>query len=780
MNHQPSLVIRPGFLQPPAMPTPPVAVRLTSTPVARARPACLWLVLSVLSAAPLGAAARTVDAWIARTPGPPAWEAALRSGALAPLDTDALPPRPELPDPLRRADGSEVADPVAWAAQRDDLRKLLQHYVVGTFPPAPRTTRSVESSTERDGAGSRSTFVLEFSPRFDARLRVEVLTPPGTGPFPVLLLPATHRDWAVLAVSRGYLACVYAAGDGDDDTRTFAGLHPASDWTLLARRAWATARCIDYLMTRKDVDPARITAAGAGRQAAVALVAAAFDPRIAVVIAADPGPGGVAPFRLTTEADGGRGIEGVTRTEPDWLHRRLRFFAGQEARLPVDQHHLLACIAPRPVLVSLAGRQAADPVWAVEASLAAARPVYALHRQETALQLALRTGGPGWTRTEIQDVFDWLDGQLGRGTRMPDTPASAPTYAAWQRLSRERIDPARFPLPTVTAVLGSDARRPLRTRADWLEQRKTVLSRVGWVLGDLPPFPEARATAPVEAARAPAAATALGERATLSFGNGVTGDLVRPLGATAAQPVPAVIWLPPGPRPEGPWGAGDDAGPPATWLEGGFAVVSFDSVGSGGRSREADRYYQRHPHGSLLGQALQDLRAAVTVLQQQKAIDGRRIYLLGSGTGGFIALHAAALDERIAGVVCVNGLTPLRVDTTDRALGGIARWSLRYPWLPRLGAFVGAEPRIPYDLDEVLALIAPRPVTVVRSRHDLGTSGDDVRAAVQRAAPVFALYGPTTALRLFEVDDYHRFSPAVAREAYRALKTLEASAKPSP
>ena len=770
------------------MPPLPAVVRPTSTPSARARSACFCLVLSLLPAATLGAAGRTVDAWLARTPGPPSWEAALRSGALLPLDTDALLLRPALPDPLHRPDGGEVTDPVAWAAQREDLRKLLQHYVTGTFPPAPRTTRSVESTTERDGAGTRSTFVLEFSPRFDARLHVEVLTPPGTGPFPVLLTPATHRDWAVLAVSRGYLACVYAAGDGDDDTVSFSGLHPASDWTLLARRVWAAERCIDYLLTRKDVDPSRIAAAGAGRQAAAALVAAAFDPRIAVIAAADPGYGGAVPFRLTTEADGAPGIEGVTRTAPDWLHRRLRFFAGQEARLPVDQHHLLACIAPRPVLISLACRDAGDPAWAVEASLDAARAVYALHRRESALQSVVRAGGPVLTRAEIQEVLDWLDGALGRGSPVPSTPPSAPTYAAWKRFGREHIDPVRFPLPAITAVLGPDARRPLRTRADWLDQRNAVRSRVGWVLGDLPPFPEATAATSIapsrdpapNAARTAASSSSTGDRMALPFGNGVTGDLIRPHGATAAQPVPAVIWLPPGPRPEGPWGAESDATPPATWLDGGFAVLSFDQVGSGGRSHEADRYYQRHPHGSLLGQTLQDLHAAVTVLQQQKSIDGRRIYLLGSGSGGFIALHAAALDERIAGVVCVNGLTPLRADTADRALGGVARWSLRYPWLPRLGAFVGEEQRVPYDLDEVLALIAPRPVTVVRSLHDIGTSGDDVRATVQRAAPVFALFGPKTALRLFEVDDYHRFSPAVAREAYRALKTLEASAKPSP
>ncbi|MFO1452394.1 MAG: dienelactone hydrolase family protein [Opitutaceae bacterium] len=755
---------------PPSRTTP--RSRFALRVLARSLPVLGPLMIGLTAA--VQAAPVPAEVWSARLPGSPSWDAALKSGALEPIDVEALLPSFALPDPLRRPDGTDVRDPITWAQQRQDLLKLLQHYVIGTLPPPPRTARAVEPSTERDGGVVRTTLVLEFSPRFDARLSIELLAPPGTGPFPVLLVPASHRDWAVIAVSRGYLACVFRAGDAFDDTPTFAGLHPGSDWTLLARRAWAAGRCIDYLETRSEVDRSRFALAGAGRQAAQALVAAAFDERIAAVIAAGSGLGGAVPFRLATESDGAAGIEGTTRGAPDWLHPRLRFFSGQEQRLPVDQHYLLACIAPRAVLLSSARCDPRDPLWAVEQSWRSARSVYGLHQREDALQLDTRGDDPEVHRADVDRFLDWLDGRFGRGAPTPAVEPSFPTYADWQRLSRERLDPARFPAPAITAVLGPDARRPLRSRADWLEQRNAVRGRVSWVLGEIAAYPESRpvvltSALPLRVPTPPPDS----ELIRLAFGSGVVGELHRPVGATPAQPVPAVIWLPPSPLPAGPWGAESRAPALESWLSGGFAVLTFDPIGSGPRSDEMNRFYHRHPHGSLFGQWLQDTRDAVTALLQQKSIDSQRIHLVGYGIGGLVALHAAALDERVAGVVCVNGLTPLRSDTPDKALGGVARWSLRFPWLPRLGAFVGNEDRIPYDLDEVLALIAPRPVTVVRSSRDSTTSTADVRSIVQRAGSVYGLYGRAAALRLLEVDDYHRFSPAVARETYRALKTLE-------
>ena len=46
--------------------------------------------------------------------------------------------------------------------------------------------------------------------------------------------------------------------------------------------------------------------------------------------------------------------------------------------------------------------------------------------------------------------------------------------------------------------------------------------------------------------------------------------------------------------------------------------------------------------------------------QEYTLADGRRVYLLGYSLGGMVALHAAALDQRVSGVACFSGFTPWR------------------------------------------------------------------------------------------------------------------------
>jgi pimeloyl-ACP methyl ester carboxylesterase len=154
------------------------------------------------------------------------------------------------------------------------------------------------------------------------------------------------------------------------------------------------------------------------------------------------------------------------------------------------------------------------------------------------------------------------------------------------------------------------------------------------------------------------------------------------------------------------------------------------------------------------------------------SIDPKRIYLLGYGTGAMTALHAAALDERVAGVVSVAGFTPMRLDTLDKGTGGVARWSVWMPLEPRLGAFVGNESRIPYDYHEVLAAIAPRPALVFAPRIDFQNTLADVKECVEEASKVYDLLGAKEALQFYELDDYNHFSPETQKVVYERLKAL--------
>ncbi|MCX6953594.1 MAG: hypothetical protein NTV51_15695, partial [Verrucomicrobia bacterium] len=154
-------------------------------------------------------APRTIEGWLRELPSGPEWEAWLRTQTTLP-DVDAMPGTAWLPDPLRRTDGAPVRTAAGWSARREELLKLFQHYVTGTMPPAPGNVRVASREVKRDGGVTQEKLVLEFGPGHRARLRVELLIPEGPGPFPVFLSQENHRAWAVVAVSRGYLGCVYA------------------------------------------------------------------------------------------------------------------------------------------------------------------------------------------------------------------------------------------------------------------------------------------------------------------------------------------------------------------------------------------------------------------------------------------------------------------------------------------------------------------------------------------------------------------------------------------
>jgi pimeloyl-ACP methyl ester carboxylesterase len=161
---------------------------------------------------------------------------------------------------------------------------------------------------------------------------------------------------------------------------------------------------------------------------------------------------------------------------------------------------------------------------------------------------------------------------------------------------------------------------------------------------------------------------------------------------------------------------------------------------------------------------VEDVSEAVTALQQDSQVDPDRIYVFGYSMGGMVGLHAAALDPRIKGVVSIAGFTPMRTDTTDTGTGGIARFSHERGLISRLGFFVGNEARIPYDYDELIAAIAPRPAMIVAPQFDRDANPSDVRAAVERAKQVYELHGAGRALELREPWDYTRL-PASTQDA---------------
>jgi len=166
-----------------------------------------------------------------------------------------------------------------------------------------------------------------------------------------------------------------------------------------------------------------------------------------------------------------------------------------------------------------------------------------------------------------------------------------------------------------------------------------------------------------------------------------------------------------------------------------------------------------------MGRMAHDVRAAVDFVAEGKgwseraipALQRDQVYLLGYSLGGSVALHAAALDPRIAGVACFAGFTPMRTDTDAKPTGGLRRLWQWHALLPRLGLFHGREQAVPYDYDDLLRMIAPRPCLVVSPRSDRHADTRDVMECLRRARRAWSSRGAGTNLTHLSPDGISRF-----------------------
>lgn len=133
----------------------------------------------------------------------------------------------------------------------------------------------------------------------------------------------------------------------------------AHAWGAIAAWAWGVHRIVDALQAQPWADPARLGVIGHSRLGKTALLAAATDPRLALCIDNQSGTCGGA---LSRKEPGGPGetLARICATFPHWFCPALAPLAATPERLPFDQHHLLAAIAPRPLLMNYA----AEDVWA--------------------------------------------------------------------------------------------------------------------------------------------------------------------------------------------------------------------------------------------------------------------------------------------------------------------------------------------------------------------------------------------------------------------------------
>lgn len=273
--------------------------------------------------------------------------------------------------------------PAEWKnVRRPVILELFRANVYGRAPLAkPENIRCDVTDTTTNALSGRATrkmVDIHFSgPGGQGTIHLAVFIPNGIpGPVPGFLLICNRPDeyidpsrgtrspfWPVeQIVDRGYMTAAFSVADVDPDTHDgfTNGVHgifdrkdivrPGDAWGAIAAWAWGASRAMDYLETDSAVDKTRVAVIGHSRGGKTALWCGAEDERFALVISNESGCAGAALARRKQ----GETVEAINRRFPHWFCSNYKAYNDKEGELPVDQHELIALIAPRIVYVASA------------------------------------------------------------------------------------------------------------------------------------------------------------------------------------------------------------------------------------------------------------------------------------------------------------------------------------------------------------------------------------------------------------------------------------------
>jgi hypothetical protein len=337
------------------------------------------------------------------------WTHAAPPGVKELPPVDQLPAIRQLPDPFLFNDGSRVATGDDWARRREEIKAQVLYYEYGHMPPAPGNVKAAElSSTVNKELGvTEKVLLLTMGPDNKISTHLKLSIPQGKGPFPVVITGDLEWQYVnppvALIARRGYMLAEFKRTEIVPDSKEHTGaylVYPEYDWGAASAWAWGFHRVVDYVLTRDDVDPARIAVTGHSRGGKCALLAGATDQRIALTAPNNSGCGGAGCYRF--QADKSEDITAILKNFTFWFQPNFKDFIGRIDRLPIDQHSVKALVAPRALLSTEAlGDLWANPEGSQQTYLAA-RHVYDFLGAADKIGIAFREG------KHEQNEQDWL------------------------------------------------------------------------------------------------------------------------------------------------------------------------------------------------------------------------------------------------------------------------------------------------------------------------------------------------------------------------------------
>lgn len=304
-------------------------------------------------------------------------------------DADRYP----LPELLVMKNGAKVTKAAQWKARRAEIAEDFEREVYGRIPSNAPGVKWEVTDTNRTEVGGIPSITKTLVGRVDnssyplieVNIQASLTTPADAGgPVPVMVefdwgfrRGTTRPAWQQLLIAKGwgYASIVPASiqADGPALTSGIIGLtnkgqpRKPEDWGALRAWAWGVSRLLDYFETDRAVDAKHVGIEGLSRYGKAALVAVAFEPRIAVGFIGSSGEGGAKLHRHVF----GEALENLTGGEYYWMAGNFMKYGASDAvfgpktagDLPVDSHELIALCAPRPVFISYGTVEGGDPKW---------------------------------------------------------------------------------------------------------------------------------------------------------------------------------------------------------------------------------------------------------------------------------------------------------------------------------------------------------------------------------------------------------------------------------